>query len=444
MSGRENKFLKNEKAILILILALSFLIKIILLFNADPALRSDSLDYQALAFSLLEGEYSLNGKPTAYVGIGYPAFLSAVFFTAGEGQFYVRLVQSVIDVFTALIFFGISRNFLNVKYSLISLAIFSFFPSNILYSQTILSEPLFGFFSMAVLYLLLKDNIAKKPTLIFSAGVLFGIATLIRTAFLPAFLLVPVYLFLYRKELFTTDNFSAAVKYSLIFITGIVLIVAPWSIRNKVMVGTFSPGTTSGINFWMGSNPNATGTYSFSYDKDLPFDYSNEAERDKEYFKLGFEYAVSHPLNYIKLAVKKTGYLFSSERMIVNYFNETLPGQSSTDVYRSADPFFLMLINIPYFIIMLLGTWGLMLFRKKSFFIYGFILTWVVTISVFVGLARYHYVLIPFFILGTVMFLSAGKGSIKEINTGKKITAAVFTLFLLAVWTAEFYLLINK
>ncbi|MBK9331534.1 MAG: glycosyltransferase family 39 protein [Ignavibacteria bacterium] len=436
--------MKNEKAILILLLGLSFLIRIILLFTTDPTLRSDSLDYHALAFSLLEGEYSLNGKPTAYVGIGYPAFLSAVFFIAGEGQFYVRLVQSVIDVFTALIFFGISRNFLNVKYSLISLAIFSFFPSNILYSQTILSEPLFGFFSMAVLYILLKDNIAKKPTLIFSAGVLFGIAVLIRTAFLPAFLLVPIYFFLNRKKLFTADSFSAAVKYCLIFIAGIVLIVAPWSIRNKVMVGTFSPGTTSGINFWMGSNPKATGTYNFSDEKDLPFDYSNEAERDKEYFKIGLEYAVSHPLNYLKLAIKKIGYLFSSERMTVNYFNETLPGQSSTDVYRSANPFFFMLVNIPYFIIMLLGTWGLMLIRKNLFFIYGFNLTWVITVSVFVGLARYHYVLIPFFILGTIMFLSVRKGSFKEIHIGKKIMAAVFTLFLLTVWAVEFYLLINK
>ncbi|HAY35114.1 MAG TPA: hypothetical protein PK536_08735 [Ignavibacteria bacterium] len=443
MSGKEYTLQKKEKTILVIILSLSFLIKFILLFTADPVLRSDSLDYQALAYSLLDGEYSLNGKPTAYVGIGYPAFLSAVFYFAGEGQFYVRLVQSVLDVFTALLFFGVCRNFFNVKYSLFSLAVFCFFPSNILYTQTILSEPLFGFFYMAVLYLVMSRNFLNKPLVIFSAGLIFGIAVLVRTAFLPVIILIPIYFFLNRSGLNSKSGSSAFIRYSLIFFTGAVLIIGPWSVRNKIMVGTFSPGTTSGVNFWMGSNPNATGTYSFSYDKDLPFDYGNEAERDKEYFKLGLEYAVSNPVNYVKLAFKKVGYLFSSERMIINYFNETLPGQTSTDVYRSSNPFIFLLVNVPYIILMITGIWGLMLIGRKKFFIYGFILMWIITVSLFVGLARYHYVLIPLFIIGSVMLISSEKGSFKKISKVKKLTAAAFTLFLLSVWTAEFYLLFN-
>ena len=117
--------LKTERSVLIFILSCAFLIKLILLFLLDPVLRSDSLDYQTLANSLLNGEYSLNGKPTAYVGIGYPAFLSGIFFIFGEGQFYVRLVQSVIEAGTALLFYGVSRRFFSIKHSLISVAIFS-------------------------------------------------------------------------------------------------------------------------------------------------------------------------------------------------------------------------------------------------------------------------------------------------------------------------------
>jgi len=435
--------LKTERSVLIFILSCAFLIKLILLFLLDPVLRSDSLDYQTLANSLLNGEYSLNGKPTAYVGIGYPAFLSGIFFIFGEGQFYVRLVQSVIEAGTALLFYGVSRRFFSIKHSLISVAIFSFFPSNILYSQTILSEPLFGFFSMAVLYLFLRDDFSRKPIQIFVAGLIFGLAVLIRTAYLPICILVPLFFYSYREEIFKTSKVRSAVIFSMIFFMGMILVIAPWSIRNKMMVGTYSLGTTSGLNFWLGSNPDATGSYFIKPDDMLPGDYSNEADRDKEYFKLGLDYAVSHPVNYMILGIKKIGYLYSSERMIVNYFTETLPGQTSTDVYRSASPLFTLLVNIPYFIIMLLGTWGLMYFGRKKFFIYGSVLIWIFTVVVFIALARYHYVLIPFFILGTVMFLSLGRGSLNEISTNKKILAAGFSLFLIAVWTVEFYLMMR-
>ena len=84
-----------------------------------------------------------------------------------------------------------------------------------------------------------------------------------------------------------------------------------------------------------------------------------------------------------------------------------------------------------------------MLFERKKFFIYGTILIWMFTVAVFIALARYHYVLIPFFILGTIMFLSTGRESLNEISTGKKILASGFSLFLIAVWTAELYLMIK-
>lgn len=435
--------LKTERSVLILILSVTFLIKLILLFLLDPFLRSDSLDYQTLANSILNGEYSLNGKPTAYVGIGYPAFLSGIFFIFGEGQFYVRLIQSVIEAGTALLFYGVSRRFFSIKYSLLSVTIYSFFPSNILYSQTILSEPLFGFFSMAVLYLFLRDDFSKKPFKIFFAGLIFGLAVLIRTAYLPVCILVPLYFNSHRNEIFKSSKIKSAVIFSLIFFMGMIIVIAPWSIRNKLMVGTYSLGTTSGLNFWAGSNPDATGSYFMKPEDKLPGDYSNEADRDREYFKLGLEYAVSHPVNYMILGIKKIGYLFSSERMIINYFSETLSGQTSTDVYRSANPLFTLLVNIPYFIIIMLGLWGLMFFERKKFFIYGSVLIWMITVAAFIALARYHYVLIPFFILGTVMFISTGKGSLNKISTGKKIFAAGFSLFLITVWTVEFYLILS-
>lgn len=433
----------KEFKIVFLIISVSFLIKILLAVFLQAPVRSDSYDYLNIAGNILKGEYSIYGKPTAYVGCGYPLFLSAILYLFGDGQFYVRVIQSILEIGTCCFFFLISRNFFNVKYSLISLALFSFLPSNIIFSQAVLSESLFGFFSIIFLYLILRKDYVQRPAMILISGITAGYAVLIRTAFLPALILIPIYIFYYRKELFNDHIFEKAIKCSAVFAAGALLMLAPWSIRNKLTVNTFSLGTTAGLNFWAGSNPDATGTYYNKMTENLPFDFQNESERDKEYFKLGMDYAVNNPMKYLILGIKKTGYLFSSERMAVLYFTDARPGETSTQVYRSVNPLILILVNIPYFMIILSGTWGLLALKEKRFFIYGFILMWMFTVFVFVALARYHYVLIPFFIIGAVNFLKEGKDLFGSISLPGKMIGFSFTVFLIAVWSAEFYLLLK-
>lgn len=433
----------KERKILLLILSVSFLIKILLAFILQSPIRSDSYDYLNIAGNILKGEYSIYGKPTAYVGCGYPLFLSVVLYFFGDGQFWIKIIQSVFDTGTGYLFFIVCRNYFNVRYSLIGLALFTFLPSNIIFSQAVLSECLFGFFSMFFLFLILKDDYAERYSLIFFSGIVSGYAVLIRTAFLPALLLVPLYFYFKRQEIFSNELFLKAVKCSVVFAAGAVLIIAPWSIRNKITIGTFSLGTTAGLNFWAGSNPDATGTYYNKMTEDLPYDFKNESERDKEYFKLGFEYAKQNPLKYLMLGIKKIGYLYSSERMAILYFSDPEPGVTSTQVYRSVNPLILILVNAPYFLIMLSGTWGLIILNEKKFFIYGFIMIWMFTVFVFVALARYHYVLIPFFVIGSVNFFKERNYILDRISLTGKFIGYGFSLFLISVWISEFYLMLK-
>ncbi len=432
-----------KKVLLVIILSASFLVKILLAFLVQAPIRSDSADYSYLALSILNGEYSFAGKPTAYIGCGYPLFLSLIFFIFGEGQFYVRIIQSLIEIGTGYFFYRVSRNYFNIKYSIVSVFIFSFFPSNLIFSQAVLSESLFGFFSMVILYLILRKDFPQRSFLIFLTGILFGYAVLIRTAFLPAAILIPAYFLYYRKDFFDEKAGSGVIKCSLLFIFGLLLILIPWSIRNKISVNTFSLVTTAGVNFWIGNNPNATGTYFAGMNEILPADFSNEAESNKEFFKLGLQYAGQNPLKFLILGVKKTGYLFSSERMAILYFTDHEPGLTSTQVYRSVNPLILMLVNIPYFTVILMGLWGLLALKEKRFFIYGFILTWIITVFIFFALARFHYVLIPFFIIGSVNFYLCRKNILSQLTFPRKVIGFVFSLFLAAVWAAEFYLLIK-
>lgn len=428
----------NQKKILFLILALSFVIRFIFTLTIDTTLKSDSITYHKLALSILSGEYSLDGRHTAFVVCGYPVFLSSVYFLFGEGQFFVKVIQSLLEIFTGYLFFRVSMNFFSTKYSLVSTAVYMFFPSNMLFSQAILTETLFGFFAMIVLYFCLGKNITKN---VFVTGMFFGLAILVRSSFSFAALLVPLFLIFRRRDLFGNGGFFNPLKCSAYFAAGMLLILSPWLIRNKIVMNSFTLATQGGSTLWEGNNPQATGTWnSEAVNSNSLFDNPDEILREKEFYSQAIDYIRSNPVKFVTNGVKKLGYLFSSERMAVLYFTDSEPGESSTVVYKRVNPLILATVNIPYFAIMLLGTWGLLALKENRFFIYGFIIVWMITIFIFVGLARYHYVLIPFFVLGTVNVFAA-KNIFRVISPFRKAIGILFTIFLIAVWSAEAYLM---
>ena len=431
---------KKEKNILIFILALAFVIKLVLAITVKVELRSDSMVYDTLAKNIVQkGEYSYNGDPTALLIPGYPIFLAGVYSIFGTGQIFVKILQSLFEIISALLFFLISMRMFDKKYALISLAIFSFFPSNILFSQTILTEPLFCLLQMTLLYLCICGNMPKNT---FVLGLVWGAAIMVRTSFAISLLIIPLYFFIKRKEFFNGSTLRM-LKYTSVFAVGVFIIIAPWLIRNQVVMGTMTLATQGGFTFWSGSNPDATGSWYYKIEESDPlFDEKDEVKRDKEFYKRGIDYMVHNPHKWLITGAKKLGYLFSSERMIILYFmDDPGDGQTSTQLYRSANPFLIALINIPFFVIMLMGSWGLLAMKKNNFFLYGIILAWMITIFIFVALARYHYVLVPFFILGTVKFLSMGTRIFPELTLPRKVIAVGFNLFLLGVWASEFYLL---
>ena len=441
------KLSSTERKYLAAILITAFIIKIIFAFTIETEIRSDSLVYHTLANNIVTlGEYSFEGKSTAVISGGYPLFLSGIYYVFGTEQFYVKLIQALLEIFTGLMFFSISKFFFNIKYSLISLFIFTFLPSNLLYSQTILTEPLFGLLSFIILYFCLKEKFDKR---ILFLGMLWGYAILVRSSFALSVILLPIFLLIYRRQLFEgykRKRIKRVLQYSLFFFIGVLLVISPWLIRNKITMNTFTIATQGGFTFWSGSNPDATGTWYHRIEETNPlFEIEDEAQKDREFYKKGFEYALNNPHKFFITGIKKIGYLFSSERMIILYFTKGDDKvKTSTEVYKDVNPFVSLLINVPYFLIMLFGAWGLLMFKKKSFFLYGFIVTWVITIFMFVALARYHYVLIPFFVLGTVKLFSERKHIFKELSKIKIAGAIGFSLFLIAVWASELYLLITK
>ncbi|HEX2786831.1 MAG TPA: glycosyltransferase family 39 protein [Ignavibacteria bacterium] len=429
-----------------LILLFSFAVKIILAFTVREEIRSDSLDYYQLAQSINNtGEYTFEGKTTARNIPGYPFFIAMIFKVFGENILCVKFIQSIIEIFTCLLFFLLCLKFLDTKYSLITLAIFAFFPSNVLYSQTLLSEPLFNFFEILLLYLCLRSGTLNTGKIIL-LGLLWGAAIMIRSSFALSVFIVPLFIFFHQRKLFegyAKNRLNKSIKYSVLFLVGVFIFVFPWMLRNKIELGGFSLATQAGFTFWGGSNPNATGTWYYQIEESNPlFNEQDEIKKDREFWRQGIDYAIHNPHKFLIVGVKKIGYLFSSERMILLYFMpDENKARTSTEVYKSINPLYVALVNLPYFAVMLFGIWGLLTLKKNNFLIWSFILSWMLMFFLFVALSRYHYVLIPFFILGTGNALYLGKNLFKNLDIKRKIIGIAFCLFVIGVWISEFYLL---
>jgi hypothetical protein len=234
-------------------------------------------------------------------------------------------------------------------------------------------------------------------------------------------------------------------RYSLYFITGFIIVLSPWLARNKQVMGAFTLATQGGSTLWEGNNPKATGTWNKeAADANPLFEAPDEIKSEREFRRQAIDYIMNNPIRFIELGFRKLGYLFSSERMALLYFAESPAGMTSTQVYRTVNPLLLAIVNIPYFVVMLAGAWGLLLPMKNKFFVVGFIATWMITMFIFVALPRYHYVLIPFFVIGAVNLLQRGVSSVKAMPSRTKFAGIVFTLFLLSVWISELYLLYFK
>ena len=235
--------MKSTKKLLLLILLSALLLRLLLLFIDTQPLRSDSLTYHQIALSILSGEYTIEGRTTALVVPGYPIFLAGIYSLFGDGQFGVRLVQSFLDVLTCYLFFLVCRKFFDEKYSLIALSVFAFFPSNALYTQSVLTESLFGLFAMLVFLNVLRGSFDNRILL---TGILFGAAILVRSSFSIAVLLIPLYIFIFKQQLFDSISIIKPAINSLLFITGLIIILSPWMIRNKQVMGAFTLATQGG------------------------------------------------------------------------------------------------------------------------------------------------------------------------------------------------------
>ena len=123
-----------------------------------PKGLNDPVQYNFLSDALADGDgyVRFTGERTAYYPVGYPAALAALktagdFFGWGRSTFSVKMMNGVLGALTVLMIYLLASRLFDRRVGIGAALLLSFFPSQVYYAGTVLSEALFTFLLVAAL-----------------------------------------------------------------------------------------------------------------------------------------------------------------------------------------------------------------------------------------------------------------------------------------------------
>jgi 4-amino-4-deoxy-L-arabinose transferase-like glycosyltransferase len=310
----------KNKQLLTLILVAAVLIRIpIALFMGDqvtvlPGIY-DQVSYNALARSLLDGRgYSFTknwypftpaNTPTAHWSFIYPLYLAGVYAVTGYHPLAARLVQAVVGgVLICYLVYLIGRRVSDEVTGLVGAALAAVYGYFIYYNAALMTETFFIVLVLFSLYLGLE--LKEKPVLArwVLLGLALGVAGLLRQTvllFVP-FLLLWLFWELKKSEI-RLWHFAVPIVI-------IVLLIAPWTIRNYMVYQRFLPlNSNAGYALYASNHPHL-GTH-WSNDNivvPVPEELAgqNEAELNRALTRKGIQFILADPGRYMRLTLDKT------------------------------------------------------------------------------------------------------------------------------------------
>lgn len=177
----------------------------------------------------------------------YDATLAVIFRVFGPDLVAARWVQVVYSSATVCFVYGIAREMADRRAGRIAAFACALYPSAIAFSHYVYSETLFTALLAGAFYLLVRGGDRPSTPQLALAGVLFGLAALTRSValyFLPAWLLWLV-----------VQGRFAETRRAAVVLAFALATVAPWTIRNAIVMEAFVPiDTAMGRTAWWAYN----------------------------------------------------------------------------------------------------------------------------------------------------------------------------------------------
>lgn len=301
----------GSRGALVLVWALFVLPRAALIaLQVEPT--SDAAWYYSRADFLARGLGYLgdHGAPTAYWPPGWPLALAAVFKAFGTSVTAVGLFNLGCAAVSGWLAMDLGRRIFDSRLAArIALLLLAIYPNAIGYVPLALTEVFYTMLLLAGCRLLIaaQGRGGAAHAALLAAGVVFGLATLVKAQTL---VVVPLVLAigLLRAEGFWRRLPGALARFAVVIALA-ALTVAPWSLRNQRELGQFvMVSTNGGITLLTGNNDSARGGFTPEDPVVQALDARadlDELAYDAEAKRLGIAWIAHNPSRFLTLVPMK-------------------------------------------------------------------------------------------------------------------------------------------
>jgi 4-amino-4-deoxy-L-arabinose transferase-like glycosyltransferase len=379
--------------ILIVLFLLAFLLRAVYALIAvavDPILRGDPLmgdaaSYDRIARSLMAGGGygEVPNEPSAFWPPLYPVFLAGLYGVFGHELMLARIVNAAIGALVPVLVFLIGMRLFDRRVALLAALGATAYPLLIVLGAWAIPDGPYIVFVCLILLTMIEIQSRPRVQMYVVLGVLLGLAYLLKpvTAFFLPFL-IPWFLLS-----LTTVTIGQRWKAGIITAMVLVLVLAPWTIRNYTVLGSPIVGSSNGgYTFYGANNPDAFGGHYEHFPARMP-ELSEGAEQ-MEFYRRGAEWIISDPSGFLEVEVKKFRRLMSPLSISSSPQDLSVPGEQ--------------FIRFAYSLFLILALAGMIVLRRcwrSTGFLLVPLLAVLLSTAVFYGDARYTLPSVPVLLL---------------------------------------------
>ena len=387
----------------------------LLVFCFQPVQAPDFQTFWTAAKDLAEGQSPSASQYLALFPhiLGYSWFLSLFLRFFGSSILTAALVNVVLNALAGLSVFYLCKLWSDTADAAVAFLIWILCPSRLLYSTMCLSEPYYTCLLMLFFLLIAgmeRNGNAWRLVVFFVSGLLAGVLLRgINTA--RPIGIIPIIALVIWKLLLddTKKDRKKTARWGVFFLTMLISYWCLGTVWNRYTAEILGqpPASVPGYSIYVGLNPETKGTYS---DEDM--ELLTERYRDSDYdadaaqrsmLETAKERFHSLGASVPKLILHKLGTLLGYDEGGAYYSKESLSPRSYAILC--------VLSNVWYYCIVLLALLGslrVIEIRRSALLLPLFAIGLILAQVIVEVAARYHYALVPVFL---VMAMAAGPGS---------------------------------
>ncbi|HEX6311005.1 MAG TPA: glycosyltransferase family 39 protein, partial [Acidimicrobiia bacterium] len=252
----------------------------------------------------------LDGEPTAYYPVGYPALLAALFWTfehtpiPDNVPLAANLIQAVVGTASVALVFVIGRAIFDTRVGLVAAGITALWPNLVFYVGALMIETWFTFLCLVAVAIIATHNWSTGPpgrARLVAFGVTMGIIALVRPLILFFFVGLVV-------AVAIAGGWRRAATSLAWVLLPLVVLVMPWMVRNAVVMDAFTISTNLGDTLCIDRSDDATGRFRFAAHEGCVPIQESEVERYRGNIRKAVGWVIDHPDRELKQIVRRGWY----------------------------------------------------------------------------------------------------------------------------------------